>query len=154
MPTPLEKLAEIGYQLPQPRAAIGSYLPVARTGNLLFISGQLSADENGVTTGLLGDTMNIVQGQNAAELCALNILAQIVHTAEVPLERIKRILKLTVLVASRPDFFEQPEVANGASNLIVAVLGDKGRHARAAFGVAALPWGAAVEIDAVVEVEG
>jgi enamine deaminase RidA (YjgF/YER057c/UK114 family) len=152
--SPLEKLAELGYQLPQPRAAAGNYEPVTRSGNILYIAGQVSSDENGITTGRLGDTTNVVQGQNAAELCALKILAHVVHTAGVPLERIKSILKLTVYVASTPDFFEQPSVANGASNLLITVLGDRGRHARAAIGVAALPQGAAVEIDAVIEVEG
>jgi enamine deaminase RidA (YjgF/YER057c/UK114 family) len=96
--------------------------------------------------------MNVVQGGNAAELSAINVLSQIVHVGGIRLEDVKRILKLTVLVASTPDFTEQHLVANGASNLLVAVLGDKGRHARAAFGVAALPLGAAVEIEAVVEV--
>jgi enamine deaminase RidA (YjgF/YER057c/UK114 family) len=96
--------------------------------------------------------MNVVQGGNAAELAALNVLSQIVHSAGIPLEDIKRILKITVLVASTPDFTEQHLVANGASNLLVGVLGDKGKHARAAFGVTALPLGAAVEIEAVVEV--
>lgn len=96
--------------------------------------------------------MNVVQGGNAAELAALNVLSQIVHSAGVPLEDIKRILKITVLVASTPDFTEQHLVANGGSNLLVGVLGDKGKHARAAFGVAALPLGAAVEIEAIVEV--
>src|SRR5690606_19550294 len=97
-------------------------------------------------------TMNVQQGGNAAELAAVNILSQVVHFAGVPLSEIKQVLKLTVLVASHPDFTEQHLVANGASNLLVGVLGDRGKHARAAFGVVALPLGAAVEIDAVIEV--
>jgi enamine deaminase RidA (YjgF/YER057c/UK114 family) len=96
--------------------------------------------------------MNVQQGGNAAELAAINVLSQIVHSAGVPLSEIKKVLKLTVLVCSDPEFTEQHLVANGASNLIVGVLGDKGKHARAAFGVTSLPLGAAVEIDAVVEV--
>jgi enamine deaminase RidA (YjgF/YER057c/UK114 family) len=96
--------------------------------------------------------MNVVQGGNAAELAALNVLAQIVHNGGVELDSIKRIVKLTVFVASTPEFVEQHLVANGGSNLIVGVLGDKGKHTRAAVGVAALPFGAAVEIEAVVEV--
>ena len=148
----IEKLREYGYELPAPKAPVGSYLPVTRSGNTLYVSGQISADANGVVMGLLGDTMNVVQGGNAAELAAINVLAQIVHIGGVPLEDIKRILKVTVLVASTPDFTEQHLVANGCSNLLAGVLGDKGKHARAAFGVASLPFGAAVEIDAVVEV--
>lgn len=152
MTSPIEKLRELGYELPAAKAPVANYVPVTRTGNLLYVSGQISSNEQGVVTGLLGDTMNVVQGANAAELAALNVLAQIVHIGGVPLEGIKRILKLTVLVASTPDFTEQHLVANGCSNLLVGVLGENGKHARAAFGVASLPFGAAVEIDAVVEV--
>ena len=152
MTSPLEKLREYGYELPAPKAPVASYVPVTRTGNILYVSGQISADANGVVTGLLGDNMNVVQGGNAAELAAINVLSQIVHMGGVQLEDIKRILKVTVLVASTPDFTEQHLVANGCSNLLVGVLGDKGKHARAAFGVASLPFGAAVEIEAVVEV--
>jgi enamine deaminase RidA (YjgF/YER057c/UK114 family) len=152
MTDPIEKLRAYGYELPAPKAPVASYVPVTRSGNLLFVSGQISATESGVVQGLLGDNMNVVQGGNAAELAAINVLSQIVHMGGVPLHEIKRILKLTVLVASTPDFTEQHLVANGASNLIVGVLGDAGKHARAAFGVAALPLGAAVEIEAVVEV--
>ncbi|MHB1102566.1 MAG: RidA family protein [Devosia sp.] len=153
MTTPIEKLREYGYELPRPKPPVASYVPVTRTGNVLYVSGQISSADTGVVTGLLGDTMNVVQGGNAAELAALNVLSQIVHNGGVDLSRIKRVLKLTVFVASTPDFFEHHLVANGASNLIVGVLGDKGKHARAAFGVAALPLGAAVEVEAIVEVE-
>jgi len=153
MTTPIERLREYGYELPRPKAPVASYVPVTRTGNLLYVSGQISATEDGVVTGLLGDTMNVVQGGNAAELAALNVLSQVVYNGGVELDRVKRVLKLTVYVASTPDFHEHHLVANGASNLIVGVLGDAGKHARAAFGVAALPLGAAVEIEAIVEVE-
>jgi enamine deaminase RidA (YjgF/YER057c/UK114 family) len=153
MTTPIEKLRELGYELPRPRPPVASYVPVVRSGNLLYVSGQISSDEQGVVEGTLGDTMNVVQGGNAAELAAIKILSEIVYTGGVELTAIKRIVKLSVLVASAPGFTEQHLVANGASNLLVAVLGDKGKHARAAFGVVALPLGAAVEIEAVVEVE-
>jgi enamine deaminase RidA (YjgF/YER057c/UK114 family) len=153
MSTPTEKLREYGYELPRPKPPVASYIPVTRTGNILYVSGQISSNEGGVIQGLLGETMNVVQGGNAAELCAVNILAQIVYSGGVELTQVKRVLKLTVLVASTPQFQEQHLVANGASNLIVGVLGDKGKHARAAFGVASLPLGAAVEVEAVVEVE-
>jgi enamine deaminase RidA (YjgF/YER057c/UK114 family) len=152
MTSPIEKLRQLGYELPAAKAPVANYVPVTRTGNLIYVSGQISSNEQGVVTGLLGDTMNVVQGANAAELAALNVLAQIVHIGGVQLQDIKRILKITVLVASTPDFTEQHLVANGCSNLLVGVLGDNGKHARAAFGVASLPFGAAVEIDAVVEV--
>jgi enamine deaminase RidA (YjgF/YER057c/UK114 family) len=153
MSTPIERLREYGYELPMPKAPVASYVPVTRTGNVLYISGQISigADDQ-VITGRLGDNMNVVQGGNAAELCAVNVLAQIVHTAGIDLEKIVRILKLTVFVASDPEFYEHHLVANGGSNLLIGVLGDKGKHARSAIGVAALPRGAAVEIEAVVEV--
>jgi enamine deaminase RidA (YjgF/YER057c/UK114 family) len=154
MTSPIEKLKNYGYDLPAAKPPVASYVPVTRSGNTIYVSGQISSGEGGVVTGRLGDNMNVVQGGNAAELCAVNILAQIVHIAGIRLEDIKQVLKLTVLVASDPEFFEQHLVANGASNLLVGVLGDKGKHARAAFGVAALPFGAAVEIDAVIEVEG
>jgi enamine deaminase RidA (YjgF/YER057c/UK114 family) len=152
MSTAIEKLRQYGYELPAAKAPVASYLPVVRTGNLLYISGQISSGENGVVEGRLGETMNVVQGGNAAELAALNVLAQIVHNGGVDLDAVKRIVKVTVFVASAPDFTEHHLVANGGSNLIVGVLGDKGKHARAAIGVAGLPFGAAVEIEAVVEV--
>jgi enamine deaminase RidA (YjgF/YER057c/UK114 family) len=152
MTTAIEKLRQYGYELPAAKAPVASYVPVTRSGNLLYISGQISTGENGVVTGRLGETMNVVQGGNAAELAALNVLAQIVHNGGVDLDAIKRVLKVTVFVASTPDFTEHHLVANGGSNLIVGVLGDKGKHARAAIGVAALPLGAAVEIEAIVEI--
>jgi enamine deaminase RidA (YjgF/YER057c/UK114 family) len=152
MTTAIEKLRQYGYELPAAKAPVASYLPVVRTGDLIYVSGQISTGENGVVEGKLGETMNVVQGGNAAELAALNVLAQIVHNGGVDLDSIKRVVKLTVFVASTPDFTEHHLVANGGSNLIVGVLGDKGKHARAAFGVAALPFGAAVEIEAIVEV--
>ncbi|MET3897256.1 enamine deaminase RidA (YjgF/YER057c/UK114 family) [Devosia sp. UYZn731] len=154
MTSPIEKLREYGYELPAPKPPVASYVPITRSGNIVYVSGQISSGEGGVVTGRLGENMNVVQGGNAAELCAVNILAQVVHMGGIRLEDIKRVLKLTVLVASDPEFFEQHLVANGASNLLVGVLGDKGKHARAAFGVVALPFGAAVEIDAVFEIEG
>jgi enamine deaminase RidA (YjgF/YER057c/UK114 family) len=153
MTTPIEKLREYGYELPRPKPPVASYVPVVRSGNILYVSGQISSNEQGVVEGKLGETMNVVQGGNAAELAAVKILSEVMYSGGVDLSAIKRVLKLTVLVASTPEFTEQHLVANGASNLIVGVLGDKGKHARAAFGVAALPLGAAVEVEAIVEVE-
>jgi enamine deaminase RidA (YjgF/YER057c/UK114 family) len=151
MTTPIEKLRELGYELPTPSAPVATYVPVVRTGNILYISGQISRDESGVIEGRLGDTMNVVQGGNAAELAALGVLAQIVYGAGVELTAVKRVLKLTVFVNSTPEFSEHHLVANGGSNLIVHVLGDAGKHARSAVGMVALPLGAAVEIEAIVE---
>ena len=153
MSTPTEKLREYGYELVRPKPPVASYVPVVRSGNLVYVSGQVSGNEQGVVEGKLGETMNVVQGGNAAELCAVKIFSELVYTGGIDLGAIKRVVKLTVLVNSTPDFTEHHLVANGASNLIVGVLGDKGKHARAAFGVAALPLGAAVEIEAVVEIE-
>jgi enamine deaminase RidA (YjgF/YER057c/UK114 family) len=148
----IDKLREYGYELPAAKPPVASYIPVSRSGNVLYVSGQISTGDNGVVEGRLGDTMNVVQGGNAAELAALNVLSQIVNNGGVALDDIKRVLRITVYVASTPEFTEHHLVANGASNLIVGVLGDKGKHARAAFGVAALPFGAAIEIDAIVEI--
>jgi len=153
MTTPIERLRQYGYELPQPKAPVASYIPIARVGNLIYVSGQISIGADDVVVeGKLGETMNVVQGGNAAELCAVNVLAQLVHTAGIRLEDVNKVVKLTVFVASSPEFTEQHLVANGGSNLIIGVLGDKGKHARSAIGVAALPRGAAVEIEAIVEV--
>ena len=153
MKTPIEKLRDYGYELPHPKAPVASYIPITRVGNLIYVSGQISiTSDDTVIEGSLGETMNVVQGGNAAELAAVKILSEIVYSGGIELSQIKRVLKLTVLVASTSEFNEQHLVANGASNLIVGVLGDAGKHARAAFGVAALPLGAAVEVEAIVEV--
>lgn len=145
-----QKLNDLGYALPTPAAPAGSYVPVRQSGNILYVSGQLSSGADGLLKGRLGDDTDVATGQKAAELCAINILAQVNQVTA--LANIKAVHKLTVLVASAPDFHEQHLVANGASDLFAKLLGDKGKHARAAFGVAALPLGAAVEIDAVIEI--
>ncbi|WP_332715326.1 RidA family protein [Pelagibacterium mangrovi] len=146
-----QKLNDLGYTLPTPAAPAASYVPVRQSGKLLYVSGQISADADGVVKGRLGDGTDVAAGQKAAELCAVSILAQVNQVTA--LANIKAIQKLTVLVASTPDFNEQHLVANGASDLFIKLLGDKGKHARAAFGVASLPLGAAVEIDAIIEIE-
>lgn len=153
MTSPVDKLREYGYELPMPKAPVATYVPITRTGNVVYVSGQISSNESGPVTGKLGDTMNVVQGGNAAELAAVNFLSQLAHSAGLDLAKI-RVLKLTVFVNSTPDFAEHHLVANGASNLIVGVLGEKGKHARSAIGMAALPLGAAVEVEGIVEVEG
>lgn len=149
---PEHRLKQLGYSLAQPAAPAANYIPVNRVGNILYISGQISAGADGLVKGVLGKDMDVAAGRKAAEICAVNILSHIVHTAGVSLDDIEKLVKLTVLVASTSEATDQHLVANGASDLFVKVLDDKGRHARAAFGVAALPMGAAVEIEAIVEI--
>lgn len=146
------RLAELGVTLPPVAAPAANYLPHMRTGKLVFTAGQLPLD-NGrlIATGLLGRDVDVDAGRTAARQCAINILAQI-KDAVGDLEAIEKIVKITVFVASTPDFTEQHLVGNGASDFLVEVLGDRGRHARSAVGMASLPLNASVEIEAVVEV--
>lgn len=147
-----QKLAELGITLPTPVAPLANYVPVVRTGNLLMVSGQVSIDGNGkLMTGKLGGGVDIETGRAAARLCAINILAQ-VKAAVGDLDKVVRVVKLVGFVNSTPDFVDQPKVVNGCSDFFVEVLGDKGRHARSAVGIAALPFDAAVEVEAIIEV--
>lgn len=146
------ELNGLGLTLPEAIAPVANYVPYVRTGNLLFVSGQISKTTAGAAvTGKLGVDVGVAAGQAAAELCALNILAQ-VKAAVGDLDRIVRVVRLNAFVNSAPEFTDQPQVVNGASNLFANVLGDKGKHSRTAVGVAALPLGVAVEIDAIIEV--
>lgn len=146
-----DKLAALGLSLPQAAAPVAAYVPTVLAGGLLHLSGQLPFEDGKVMTGRLGEDVALDGGQEAARACALMILAQ-AKAALGGLERIERVVKLGVFVNSAPHFTDQPKVANGASELLVAVLGDAGRHARSAVGVAALPLGAAVEVDAILQV--
>lgn len=148
-----DKIKELGLTLPAPVAPLASYVPVQRIGNTLYISGQLPMDSEGLRKGIMGKDVSLEDAQAAAQICALNILGQIKSSAGVALEDIKQFVKLSVFVASTPDFLEHHLVANGASNLIGELFGDQGKHARAAVGVSALPLGAVVEIEAIVEVK-
>jgi enamine deaminase RidA (YjgF/YER057c/UK114 family) len=147
------RLTELGITLPVAAAPAANYVPYVISGNLLYLSGQLPI-ENGkiAVTGHLGRNVDVAGGQRAAELCAINILAQAKAALGGDLGRIVRVIKLNGFVASSADFTEQHLVINGASNLIASVLGEAGKHARAAVGMAALPLNAAVEIDAVLEI--
>jgi len=145
------KLEEMGLSLPSPAAPVASYVPTVDANGLLHISGQLPFKDGKVVTGRLGDGIDKVAGQEAAELCGLMLVAQIKAALGGDLSRVERIVKLGVFVNSAPDFTDQPEVANGASNLMEALFWEAGKHARSAVGVAALPRGAAVEVDAVVK---
>lgn len=148
-----QRLADLGVTLPQAAAPAANYVPYSRTGDLVMTAGQLPLkDGKLIATGLLGRDLDTAAGQEAAKYCAVNILAQ-AKAAIGDLARIKRIVKITVFVASAPSFTEQHLVANGASDFLVAALGDKGKHARSAVGTAVLPLNAPVEIEAVIEVE-
>ncbi len=148
-----KRLSDLGIVLPAAAAPAANYVPCVRTGNLLFPSGQLPMKDGKLAaTGLLGRDLDTAAGKEAAKLCAINILAQ-AKAALGDLEKIRRLVKINVFVASAPGFAEQHLVANGASDLLAEVLGERGKHARAAVGMAALPLNAAVEIDAVIEVE-
>lgn len=154
MPTSIaDKLAALGHSMPTASAPVANYVPSVRTGNLLSISGQISriGDDRSVT-GTLGAGLTVEEGRAAAEIAGLNVLAQIAAVVR-DVAAVRRIVRLGVFVASAPGFADQPQVANGASDLMVAVFGDAGRHSRAAVGVAALPRGVAVEVDALVELE-
>ncbi|CAN7426857.1 RidA family protein [Rhizobium sp. LjRoot30] len=147
------RLKELGITLPQAAAPAANYVPYTISGNLLYLSGQLPIEGGKIAvTGLLGQDVDVAAGSRAAELCAINILSQAKAALGGDLGRIVRILKLNGFVASVPTFTEQHLVINGASNLLANVLGDAGKHARAAVGMAALPLNAAVEIDAVIEI--
>lgn len=146
------RLAAMGITLPTPPMPVANYVPFVRTGNLLFVSGQVPMGPNGPEfIGKLGDTCSVEQGEAAARLCAINLLAQC-KVATGDLEKVRRCVKLTGFVNCTPDFVDQPKVVNGASNLVVEALGDRGRHSRAAIGNASLPFGVAVEVEGVFEV--
>ena len=148
--TPAHRLAALGITLPEAAAPAANYVPFVAVDGLLHISGQIPfAEDGGLMLGRLGDTMDVAGGQAAARRCAVGVIAQI-QAALGDLSRVRRIVKLGVFVASHPDFTSQPEVGNGASDLMVAVFGEAGRHARSAVGVAVLPRGVAVEIDAII----
>jgi enamine deaminase RidA (YjgF/YER057c/UK114 family) len=153
MPTPEERLQELGVDLPAPAAPVAAYVPCVRTRNLVYVSGQVpSVDGKPTHLGHLGDDVDLEAGRAAARTCAVNVLAAL--KAELgELSRVRRVVKVTGFVASTPGFTDHPKVVNAASELFGEVFGDAGRHARAAVGVAALPMGVPVEVEAIVEVE-
>ena len=147
------KLTELGLTLPALAAPIANYVGFVRTGDLLFVSGQLclGADGKLVAKGKLGAEVSIEDGQKAARVCAVNLLAQI-KAAVGDLDRVVRVVRLGGFISSVPSFLDGPKVMNGASDLMVTVFGDKGRHARTTIGVAVLPLDAAVEVEGLFEV--
>jgi enamine deaminase RidA (YjgF/YER057c/UK114 family) len=148
-----QNLAAQGIVLPAPKAPVANYVPFVRSGNLLFVSGQVCFDAEGklIAKGKLGAGVSVEQGAAAARGCGINLLAQ-VKAAIGDLDKVVRVVRLGGFVNSAPDFLDGPKVLNGASDLMVAVFGDKGRHARTTVGVAALPSDAAVEVEGVFEV--
>jgi enamine deaminase RidA (YjgF/YER057c/UK114 family) len=147
-----QRLQKLGIVLPKPNAPVANYVPFVQSGQLLFISGQISNGPKGVVKGKLGSTLTLEEGIEAARLCAVNLIAQMNAALDGDLDRVARIVKLGGFVNCVPEFEDQPKVVNGASDLMVSVFGEAGRHARAAVGAPCLPLGAAVEVDAIVEI--
>lgn len=145
------KLAELGLTLPAAAAPVAAYVPVVVAGGLAHVSGQVSIVDGQLLKGRLGEDLTLEDGARGAQACALMILAQL-RAALGSLDRVERIVKLGAFINSAPDFTDQPKVANGASELMVAVFGEAGKHARSAVGVPCLPLGVAVEVDAIVAV--
>ena len=151
--TPEERLAELGYELPEPNPAVGTYVGAVTVGDIVFVSGHGPyRDGEFVYQGKLGRDVGVATGQEAARLTIVNLLASL--KAEIgELDRVRRVVKLLVLVNSDPEFGEQPAVANGASDLLVEAFGpERGRHARSAIGMGALPFGIPVEIEAIFHI--
>ena len=147
-----ERLEAMGLSLPDAPAPAANYVPAVRTGDLLWVSGQIAAGPDGPIRGRLGEDMDVEAGAEAARSCALALLAQVKAGCDGDLSRLVRVVKLTGFVACVPGFTDQPKVVNGASDLLAEALGEAGRHARSAVGVAALPLGVAVEIEGVFQI--
>jgi len=148
-----DRITELGLKLPDPPRPLGAYLPVVRAGNLIFVSGMLPRQEGKlISVGKLGQELNLKEGQEAARLAILNGLAAIKNEIQT-LTAVRKFIRLTCYVNSSLGFTEQAQVADGASNILLAVFGEAGRHSRVSVGVAELPGGAAVELDLIVEVE-
>ena len=149
-----KRLAELGIVLPTPAKPIANYVPWVRTGNLVYISGQGAVRDGKIEyTGRVGDTLSIEDAIASARLTAINIIAHLRDACGGDLDRVKRVVKLLGLVNCTPTFGDHPKVINGASDLMVEVFGDKGRHARSAVGAPSLPFGLSVEVEAIVEIE-
>ena len=146
------RLAELGVTLPDAPAPAANYVPALRAGDLLFVSGQISTGPDGMIVGKLGHDMDVEAGAAAARACAISLLAQVRAACDGDIDRLEQVVKLTGFVNSTPDFGDQPKVINGASDFLVEVLGDKGRHTRSAVSAAALPFGVAVEIEGIFRV--
>jgi enamine deaminase RidA (YjgF/YER057c/UK114 family) len=146
------RLAELGITLPDTPAPAANYVSHVTSGTMVYVSGQISRGEAGLILGRLGDGLDVEAGAAAARACAVALIAQLKDACGGNLDRLVRVVKLTGFVSSAPGFTDQPKVVNGCSDLFVEVFGDKGRHARSAVGVAALPLGVAVEVEGVFEI--
>lgn len=147
-----QRLTQLGVQLPGPGAPGGNYVPFVQVGVLLYMAGQVCRSEGKMAyVGKVGRDLSVEDGQKAARLCALNLLAQLKVACNGDLDRVERCVRLGGFVNCGPDFLEQPKVVNGASDLMVEVFGEAGKHARTAVGVAALPMDSAVEVEAVFQ---
>lgn len=146
------KLASMGVTLPDAPAPAANYVPFVISGDLVFVSGQISKDDSGLIIGKLGDDMSIEQGQAAAKVCALNLLAQVKAACGGDLDRLVKVVKLGGFVNSTLEFTNHPQVINGASDFIGDLLGETGAHARAAVGCSSLPLGVAVEIEGIFQI--
>ncbi|MCH8258664.1 MAG: RidA family protein [Planctomycetes bacterium] len=154
MTKPAQRLADLGLTLPDAPKPLAAYVPSVRAGNLVFVSGQLPfRDGNLIATGPVPSAVSIEQARDASRQCVLNALAVLADAVEGDLDRVRQIVRLGVFVASDPTFTDQPQVANGASELLQDIFGDIGRHARAAVGSVALPLGATVEVEMIARVE-
>ncbi len=146
-----QRLSELGLTLPDAPAPAANYVPYVQSGSMLYVSGQISIGSDGMIIGKLGDTMDVDAGAAAASHCALALLAQVQAACGGDLSQLKRVVKLVGFVNSTSDFTDQPKVINGASDVMVEVLGDAGRHARSAVSAASLPFGVAVEVEGIFE---
>lgn len=148
-----QKLKELGLELPDAPAPAANYVPYVQVGDTLYVSGQISMDDAGMIKGKLGRDLEVDAGVHAARRCALSLLAQVRAACGGDLGRLQRVVKLTGFVNSTADFGDQPKVINGASDFMVELLGDKGRHSRSAVSAAALPFGVAVEIEGIFQIK-
>ena len=147
-----DRLASLGVTLPQPNPPVANYAPFVRSGDLVHISGQVSVDAGGGVKGTVGQDVDLEAAKAAARLCGINLIAQMKAACDGDLSRVVRVVKLGGFVQAGPDFFDIPQVVNGASDLMVEAFGDAGKHARSAVGVYRLPLNFAVEVDAVIQV--
>ena len=148
-----EKIKELDIKLPDPKDPVGSYLAIKLSGKLLYISGQISGDENGRINGKLGENFSVEEGQIAAKTCGINLIAQLKSACDGDLGRLVQVVKLGGFVNCTSDFEDHPKVINGASDLMVAVFGEAGKHARAAVGSSSLPLGVAVEVEGIFQIK-
>lgn len=144
-----DRLALMGIALPEPMTPAANYAPFIRTGNVLYVSGQISSNPGGLIIGKVGAQLSTEEGADAARSCAIHLLSQVKAACDGDLDRLQRVVKLTGFVNSTPDFTDQPKVINGASDFLVEALGDPGHHARSAVSAASLPLGVAVEIEGI-----